>query len=128
MNRTAVWVDSTVDGSAYENVWLGFSACVDVPDTKTYYVGLGADNHFRLVVDDVTFVDTMMGSMGASGPGITFKYWHIYPITLTTGNHILQLYGLDLGGQAGFGCEIYNNTLSEITGATDVSEIGRAHV
>ncbi len=123
MNRSAVWVDASIDGSAFENVWLGFTKCVNAPETKTYWVGLGADNNFRFVVDGVAFVDTQSGSMGASSQGITFKYWHIYPIDLTAGSHIIELYGLDVGGIAGFGCEIYNNTLSELTGAITVNDL-----
>ena len=38
----------------------------------------------------------------------TFALWHMFPITLPAGSHILQLQGMDFGTPAAFGAEIYN--------------------
>ena len=86
MNRCAIWY------SAYTitNTWLGFSTCLTgFSSTNTYYVGIGADNEFRLVLDGVTILDTTLGSMGAVDK---FKFWHIYPVTIPSGDHTLELY------------------------------------
>jgi len=117
MNRCAIWY------SAYTitNTWLGFSTCLTgISVTNTYYVGIAADNEFKLVLDGVTILDTTVGSMGAADK---FKYWHVYPVTIPSGNHTLELYGLDYGVIAGFGMEIYDNTLSELTGATTLGDL-----
>jgi hypothetical protein len=102
--------------------------CITAPETKTYWVGLGADNNFRIVVDGSDIVNTLNGPYdGAfdSNSNISFIYWHVYPITISAGNHVIELYGLnrDPGTIAGFGCEIYNNTIDELTGATTVSDL-----
>jgi hypothetical protein len=105
------------------DVWLGFSSCVNVVTAKTYWVGLGADNNFRFVVDGVEFVNTLGGPYGNPSPGNAFLYWHVYPIYLSEGEHIVEIFGLNVSNVAGFGCEIYDNTLEELVGATNVDDI-----
>ena len=117
MNRCAIWY------SAYTitNTWLGFSTCLSgVSQTNTYYVGIAADNEFRLVLDGVQILNTIGNSMA---PSDKFKVWHVYPVTIPAGDHTLELYGLDYGVIAGFGMEIYDNTLSELTGATTLGDL-----
>jgi len=118
MNRCAIWYTA----ATITNTWLGFSACLSgILSGKTYYVGIAADNEYRLVLDGVEILNTHQS--GTSGSTSTFRYWHVYPITLNQGVHTLELYGLDYGVKAGFGMEIYDNTLSELTGATTVNDL-----
>ena len=117
MNRCAVWY------SAYTitNTWLGFSTCLTgITNENTYYVGIAADNEYRLVLDGVEILNTLDGSMDELDK---FNWWHVYPVTIPSGNHTLELYGLDYGVIAGFGMEIYDNTLSELTGATTLGDL-----
>ena len=126
LNRTGIW--STDPDNFPINTWLGFSVCINAPSTKTYWVGLGGDNNFRFVVDGVDFVNTYNGPYDGEyddGSNISFIYWHVYPVNLTAGNHVIELYGLnrDTDTAAIFGCEIYDNTFNELTGATSVSNL-----
>jgi len=117
MNRCAIWYSAFT----VTNTWLGFSTCLTgISQTNTYYVGIAADNEFRLVLDGVQILNTIGNSMG---PQDKFKYWHVYPVTIPAGDHTLELYGLDYGIIAGFGMEIYNNTLAELTAATTLNDI-----
>ena len=117
LNRCAIWYTA----NTIQETWLGFSACLTgITGGKTYYVGLGADNEYKLVLDGIEILNTNGGSMSSSD---TFKWWHVYPVTLSEGNHTLELYGLDHGSVAGFGMEIYDNTLSGLTAATSVSSL-----
>ena len=119
MNRSAIWY--TAD--TLQNTWIGFSTCLSastINATKTYYVGVGADNEFRLVLDGQVIIDTTYGSMPESDK---FKYWNVYPVIIPAGNHTLELYGLDFGVVAGFGMEIYDNTLAQLTAATSTSNL-----
>ena len=119
MNRSAIWYTA----NTLQNTWIGFSTCLSastINATKTYYVGTGADNEFRLVLDGQVIIDTTYGSMPASDK---FKYWNVYPVTIPAGNHTLELYGLDYGVVAGFGMEIYDNTLAQLTAATSTSNL-----
>ena len=117
LNRSAVWSLTQFP----INTWLGFSVCVTVPETKVYWVGLGADNNFRISIDGVTIVDTLNGPY--DNVVQSFIWWHVYPINLTQGTHVVDLFGLNRANAAAFGCEIYNNTIDELTGATLVSDL-----
>ena len=119
MNRSAIWYTA----NTLQNTWIGFSTCLSastINATKTYYVGVGADNEFRLVLDGQVIIDTTYGSMPASDK---FKYWNVYPVIIPAGNHTLELYGLDFEVVAGFGMEIYDNTLAQLTAATSTSNL-----
>jgi hypothetical protein len=118
LNRCAIWTDPFA--STPINTWIGFSDCLTgITATKTYYVGIGADNEFRLVLDGVEILNTV----GNVWTDQQFKWWHVYPVEIGAGDHTLELYGLNLGSDAGFGCEIYDNTLEDLTGFTSYSQI-----
>lgn len=120
MNRCSIWTTTSPNGLPYEK-WLGFSKCFTITENKTYYFGVAADNDFRAVLDGIEILNTFGGPYDNSP--YAFKYWHIYPINLSAGYHILELYGLNQGSYGAFGCTIYDNTLSELTGATSVSQL-----
>jgi hypothetical protein len=118
LNRCALWTT----GNAPFYTWLGFSACLTgVTTKKTYYVGIGADNNYRLVLDGVVILNTIGGPLDNNVDA--FKWWHVYPVEIGGGNHTLELYGENNGSIAGFGCEIYDNTLEQLTGFTSVSQL-----
>jgi len=118
LNRCAIWTNPF--SSTPTNTWIGFSDCLTgITTTKTYYIGIGADNEFRLVLDGVEILNTV----GNVWTDQQFKWWHVYPINIGAGDHTLELYGLNLGSDAGFGCEIYDNTLEDLTGFTSYSQI-----
>jgi hypothetical protein len=127
LNRTGLWANlDTADPIDYPlQTWLGFNACITGFTGGLYYVGIGADNEFRLEVDGVVVLDTFANS--GLNELAKFRTWHVYPVTLSAGDHIIGLYGYNLLGNqtnpAGFGCEIYDNTLAELTGATSVNDL-----
>ena len=130
LNRSGIWATDAVNFPIL--TWLGFSVCITVLETKTYWIGLGADNSFRFVVDGVEFVNTFSGPYCCpSGGNLGFIYWHVYPINLSVGDHVIELYGLNrtyqgdgtVPSEAGFGCEIYDNTVEELISATDLSDL-----
>ena len=117
INRAGIWVCPYTAPNT-----LGFVVPIDVPSTKTYYVGLAADNDFILGVNGVTVVDSSLsdGSYWTfdAGGDVKFKYWHIYPINLTEGINYLSLSAFDGGVQGMLAAEIYDNTLAELSAAT----------
>lgn len=84
------------------NTFIGFDACINVPSTRTYYIALAADNHYQLLLDGrVLLTDTR--------PTVQpFTILHIYPVTISSGFHIISMLGRNSGQYAGFGCEIYD--------------------
>lgn len=112
LNRCGIWPCAS---TSVENQWLSFEKAVVFPTSKTYYIGVSADNLMRLRVDGQTIVETSDIN--------TFNYWHVYPITLGAGTHIISIAGNNAGGQYAFGCEIYDNTLVQLTAATAYSQL-----
>lgn len=122
LNRTGLWAPSPMD-----NQDIGFSVCIDILSTKTYYIGLGCDNYAIVNIDGnniITQDATALGVQYSVGPSATFKVWHIYPITLTAGSHVIELIGHNVTSNATIGAEIYDGTAADISGSASYSDLG----
>lgn len=121
LNRTGLW--TSFEGSFQK---VGFSVCLNIPTTKTYYVGIGADNIAEIRLDGVTKMTMNDGAMdpyfGVSET--TFKYWHIYPIIMAAGPRILEVVGTNYTAVAALGVEVYDATKAEIMAATSYTDLG----
>lgn len=118
LNRCGLW--NTNSSSQPTLVWVGFSTCLTgITTTKTYYVGIAADNEYRLVLDGVQILNTIPNTWF----DLQFKWWHVYPVVIGAGDHTLEVFGLNLGSEATFGCEIYDNTLQQLTAATSYNDL-----
>ena len=116
MNTCALWTNDVDSGGNYAPVrqWLGFSYCINITETKTYYIGMGADNDIQFRVDGETKINTYLVNPQGGGDQNTFKWWNIYPIEISAGSHIIEVLGLNRGSVAGFGCKIYNPPSLEV--------------
>ena len=117
LNNIGLW--ATGYGS---NQWLTVEFCINIPDTKTYIFAIAGDNQIRASITSTTFnggvtdfnLVNLWGDTNPAGGGTnsavtrTFTIWHMFPITLPAGNHILKLAGYDFGTPAAFGAEIYD--------------------
>lgn len=122
-NRHGIWANDGQAGDGPLNKWIGFSKCIDnITVGKIYYVGIFADNQFRLILNSTTILDTDQdGSL--DGTTFTFKYWHIYPIYIPAGKNTLELTALNQGEKGGFGCVIYDNTPTQLAAATSNNDL-----
>lgn len=105
LNIAGIWAPgyNVEEGDGPE---LGFDFCVNITETKQYLIGIAGDNKVKLYVDGVLNVFLEPGGAGQTA---TFNYWHVFPITLTTGQHIIRLAGINIGNtQAAFAGEIYD--------------------
>ena len=125
MNRCAVWGAAAIA----INTPIGFSVPFVVPAAGTYMIAIAADNAGEVTVDGVVLITQNPTTMGTSigtqlpiynaqGIAVAFKFWHCYPIALTAGTHYIGLQGINFGGAAGFGAEIYQNTVAQLQAAT----------
>lgn len=123
LNRSGKWTNLSAGTTQIPtNVWVGFSTCVDVGSIgKTFYLGIAGDNDFRFSLDGVEIVNTYNGPY--DNTTTAFNYWHIYPVNIGAGNHTIEVFGLNRGSIAGFGCEIYDNTFSQLTAATTYGDL-----
>lgn len=91
----------------------------------TYYIGIGCDNYGSVYIDDALVV-----SLGLpDGNGTNFRYWHIYPVSLTTGTHTIKYIVTNAGipdpsNPGAMGIEVYNNTQTQISASIAASPMG----
>lgn len=119
LNRAGLWATSELSDQD-----VGFSVCLDLPETKVYYIGVAGDNRCRIVIDGVVWVDQNVSALATqygADAQIAFKVWHVYPVTLSAGPHIIELIGHNDSSDAAMGAEIYNNTAAELATATSYS-------
>lgn len=118
MNRCGIWTNPY-------NADTTFIIPINVPSTKTYYIGLGADNTASIAItapngNKTTLLTQNTATAGAYylGSGTwNFDFWNIYPVTLSAGLNFLEVAGHDSGAAFGFGVEIYDNTVAELVAA-----------
>lgn len=115
LNRAGVWASSVLP-----NQDIGFGVCINIEESKTYYIGLGCDNYGTIKLDGVTIVQQDETAVNAQYGiiGSCFRVWSIFPIELTAGIHFIELFGHNVSGNAAIGAEIYDNTSAEIIAAT----------
>lgn len=122
LNRSGVWASV-----AQLNQDIGFGVCINIPESKTYYVAIGSDNHGIIQLDGVSIVNQDVAALAAQYPSagllVCFRIWHIYPVNIPAGNHILTLLGHNDSGPASVGCEVYDNTSAEIIAATGYPDL-----
>lgn len=120
MNRCALWATSTMS-----NQTVGFAVCIDITETKTYYIAMGCDNFGTIRLDSEIIVEQDQSALDTqySIGGACFKVWHIYPVEIPSGSHIIEIIGNNVSGIAGLGCQIYDNTSAEIIAATSDGDL-----
>ena len=116
LNRCGIWVCKPPQ--ALPNTWLGFSSTFTAPAQKTYYIGIGGDNQYRVYVDDSLVAQNVVPALAEN-----FRVWHLFPITLHAGSHTIIMQGYDYGIKAAFGAEIYNDSLPVLDTASSYNSL-----
>jgi hypothetical protein len=124
--------------TAPDNTWLGFTTQICVTQAKTYYLAIAADDVFRVKIDGVTILDpegtqasfatwktNQIAPADSNSQYINFIHLHIYPIALTTGNHLVQMEykNNSPGSPVMIAAEIYDNTATQIMNATSINDL-----
>ncbi len=127
MNRRAVWIDSDCDGNK-DSLSSGVQTTIafmydNTGPAKTIYIGIAADNKFKLVVNGNIIVDTT--TVDPTGVNdMEFKMWHIIPVTMVNGLNYFNAVATGDGtiNDAMAMCG-YNNTSLQIKNATTDSAL-----
>jgi hypothetical protein len=115
LNRCGLWGCA---GSGTPNgKWLSVSGMVAIQNAGTYYIGVGGDNFFRVYVDGNLLLSYN------TVDGDAFKIWHIVPVTLSAGKHKISVQGKNSSGIAVLGCEVYNNSISQLENASSYEQL-----
>lgn len=116
MNRNAVWATTTLD-----NQTVGFTFCLTVPTTKTYYIGMSFDNYGQLSIDGTVIILTDNFSTDP------LMNWCIYPVDILAGDHVIEIIGINgvstPPNPGAIAVEIYDNTRQEILTSTGYGDL-----
>lgn len=123
MNRECVWIDSDCDGNPDalgDGIKTTLSAMFNNTGLqRTIFIGVGADNQFKIVVNGNIIVDT-----GNTSSSNQFKIWHIIPITIVPGvNYINMIATGDGTVSDSMAMVIYDNTAAQIYAAVSDSQL-----
>jgi hypothetical protein len=104
--------------AADANEFIGFSFCIDVPETKVYSLGIAGDDYVRLKLNGNLIVN--LDAWRAN-----FYNWHVFPITLVSGLNIIELEGANFNTLPAFSfaAEIYDTTPDILSGLTTQSQL-----
>ena len=130
LNNAGLWTTSGSPGDPVEE-WIGFSYCLDIPTTNTYYIGVASDNIFRLTLNNQLIVQTNdigLVTLGMPTSFIGFNSWSVFPITLNSGLNIIQMESLNLapsipGNFGAFAAEIYSGNVSTLSAYTNTTQL-----
>ena len=122
LNYTGLW-------SAKSLTYFGdFVTKFDITVTAgTYYFGIGCDNYGSLYIDDNLILSQVIPD--ATGFGGNYVYWHIYPVNLTAGTHVVKFIGTNAGipnpsNPGAMGIEVYDNTETQISASITSEPMG----
>lgn len=128
LNEVGVWAcgaGTSTAGTNPTNEWIGFSTCITLLEAGSYLVGIAGDNRVRFFVDGELFFEKDSSDQN------NFKRWYLEPIELTSGTHIVELFGRNDGLYAAFGAELYGPFPADAL-TTDAQiealDIGASHV
>ena len=114
LNSVGIWTTEPALGPEME--WIGFTNCVEIPTTKTYVLGMAADDAIRVSLNNQLLVDLSTGDYAWSS-------WRMFPITLNAGTNVFKIEGIQaqFSTPAFFGFEIYDASVATLTGVTTTS-------
>ena len=133
LNNAGLWTtEPAISGDEQPtNVWLGFSYCLNIISGGTYFLGLGADNFSRIIINGELIINTLGATVSTNAYGPYSSHYinyHIFPYTLTSGLNIIELEALNLGGPAGFVFEIYTGDTSTLSGYTTTGQLSASTI
>ena len=123
LNQTSIWP------TGYPNdEWFTVRFCLNITVPKTYIIGIACDNQARISITSDTFPGAatelnLVNLWDSNSPtgvpttqsGFPFNYWHMFPIDLPVGDHVIKLAGYNIGDtSAGLGTEVYDISVTDM--------------
>ncbi|UYQ95595.1 hypothetical protein MKQ68_10830 [Chitinophaga horti] len=112
LNNAGVWVNAS-SYNENENIWVGFNKCLQIPESKYYYIGVAADNEYRVFLNGAPqpVISHLMKNSGDSGP---FSFWSFYPVYLPQGQHKITMEARNTLGQRTMALEVYDGDIQDL--------------
>jgi len=108
------------------NQFIGFTSCIDINTAGTYYVGVGADDLFKISLNGDLILSA--NSVTLKPPYTSFslpiQHFWVLELDLKSGKNIFELEYKDGGVLANLTCEIYSGTsIQQLSGFTSYSQL-----
>lgn len=116
LNTTGIWLNGE-----FGNSRVGINTCLKVPETKTYYMGVGADSRAYIYLDGALIKSIVRD--GIFNPTYPYEEWKVFPVDLPAGQHVLTIEAVGSDPEHTVGVEVYDNTLAELKNTTNPSII-----
>lgn len=118
--KAGIWADSFPN-----NEWLNVNYCLTTTQSKEVILAAAADNQIFIEIKfdgQATFThvaslyteNSTGNSSGNEYARQTFKFMHLFPITLPAGAHVIRISGMNIALDAGMAVEIYDITRPNI--------------
>lgn len=121
LNVASLWANdsNTPFGPWPNSTWITVKFCIELTETRQYVLGIGGDNQVKISINSLPAVNLWASSdpsgVPNSGEPEPFRFWHMFPITLSAGSNVIELSGWNNSGDAAFGAEIYDIPISTLT-------------
>ena len=109
-----IWASGAATGE-----WYGFTQCVNIPSTKTYYIAFAGNNAIRIKLNGELLLEMNIGD----GLYETLTYANIVPITLSAGTNIFYVEALNYALGGGMAFDIYDTDLATLTAVTTPTQL-----
>jgi hypothetical protein len=125
-NRS-IWTDS----QSPLDEWIGLSYSFELDETKVYRIGFAADEKVRIKVNGEYLINSDLTPDHPINPSVNLfnsgsRFQQIYVVvglTLLAGKNIIEAEGWNSQNAAGFVCEVYDATESELRGMRYETEL-----
>tara|TARA_R110002126_G_scaffold43556_3_gene125026 strand:- start:10763 stop:15379 length:4617 start_codon:yes stop_codon:yes gene_type:complete len=125
-NRS-IWTDS----QSPLDEWIGLSYSFELDETKVYRIGFAADEKVRIKVNGEYLINSDLTPDHPINPRVNLfnsasRFQQIYVVvglTLLAGKNIIEAEGWNSQNAAGFVCEVYDATESELRGIRYETEL-----
>lgn len=106
--------------------FIGFATCIDIDTSGTYYVGVGADDEFKVSLNGELIIEANTPTLRPpySIYSLSIQHFWVLEVELNSGKNIFELEYLDVGANANLTCEIYSGTsIQELSGFTSEAQL-----
>lgn len=108
LNATGIWLNGN-----FGDARIGINTCLKVDETKTYYMGVGAQGRAYIYLDGVLIKSVVREGILNPGP-FPYEEWKVFPVNLTAGQHVLTIEAVGNDPEHAVGVEVYNSTIAEL--------------
>jgi len=124
LNNVGIWGNiGTPPAPVGTGIWIGVVDCIDIPVSKTYCIGIAADDRMRFFINGEKIFEWNVNSNTS-----THKYWRVFEIKLDSGLNSIRMEGYNESNVKSFGVEIYESDITTLSNMTTEPELAAVTV